>query len=219
MYEAALLDQSRAAELVEHAAECPACGALLADMHTGSQIESDIGPLLKSGTESWKQDMLRRIAGTAAATKPIEIRARSFPVNRSWLAVAATMVLLVSGGAWWFYRTQSPEEAQRLLARAYSKERPFDLRIPGTSPGPVRAQRGAALTEPAELAEARSLIASHLRRDADSPEWRQAFALAELLERRYDSAITLLEGQPESQTGKPEVLGLLGIAYLERATP
>lgn len=214
MYEAGLLPEARSLELLEHASDCDSCGVLVTDMHTETQPERDVPLMLKSGTAAWKREMLRQIG---EKTREGGGGSGRFRFRKSWLAAAAVVVAIVSGGAWWLYRENSPEAAFRLLAEAYTKQRPFELRIPGAAPGPLRVQRGGSVSPTVELAEAQSLIARKLESQPESAGWLWAGARADLLEWRYSVAIERLRQAQEIEPENPEILGDLGIAYLQRA--
>jgi hypothetical protein len=78
MYTAGLLPEARAGELMAHAAECAACGGLLADL-AGAVEETEM-PELKSATEEWKQQMAARLEAKA----PPKGRILRFPGFRKW---------------------------------------------------------------------------------------------------------------------------------------
>jgi len=197
-------------ELLDHAAGCDWCGVLLADAHLEASAGQDSTLMLRSGTKAWKREMLDRI-GEQSGRKPSK--------RSAWIAAAAAIAVVGSGIGWWVYRENSPQAAYRLLAQAYTQQRPFELRIAGASPGPIRAQRGPASEQPLELNDAQSLIARKLKSEPGNAEWRRARALADLLQQHYDVAIETLEEVRQERSGDPDLLGLLGIAYLGRATP
>ena len=213
LYEAGLLPDAEALELLEHSSVCDACGALLADMRADVP-EQDTQPLLRSGTAAWKKDMLRQIA----AQQGDDSRPARSGMRYGWLAAAAAALIAVSAGAaWWIHREDSPDAAFRLLAQSYTERRPFDFRIPGAAPGPIRANRGANPEPTVSLADARSLITRKLRDNPGNADWLRVRARADLLEIRYAEAIDDLRKAQDSDPQNPEILGDLAIAYLERA--
>jgi CHAT domain-containing protein/cytochrome c-type biogenesis protein CcmH/NrfG len=214
LYEAGLLPQSRALELVEHASTCDGCGALLAGLRVGEDPGHDTALLFKSGTSAWKRGMLKQIVRRQREDNQASVRFRLRPI---WAAAAAAAVVMAAGVGWWTYRANSPDEAFRLLAQAYAEQRPFELRFPGASYSPIRVQRGSALAPPVELTDARSLIARKLRSRPESAPWLRALARADLLQWQYASAIENLRKAQEFEPENPEITGDLGIAYLQRA--
>lgn len=210
LFEAGFIQEDRAREIVKHAADCDACGPLLADMRSVGEASDSVGAL-RSSTPAWKQGMAAQMAKSSGKSA----RSGVFSATRAWLAVAASLVLLVGAGIWWWQRINSPEEAYRLLASSYSEHRPFDLRIPGASAAPVTTERGEGSAETVELREAQALIARKLHADPDSGAWLEARARAELLESNYRAAIQDLIHAQDSMPADAGVLGDLGIAYLQ----
>lgn len=73
LYEAGLHSNVKAESMLEHAADCPACGTLLADLRGNGFGGAQAGQgmqdpktivVLRSNTAEWKRDMLARIAQT-----------------------------------------------------------------------------------------------------------------------------------------------------------
>jgi CHAT domain-containing protein len=209
LFEAGLMEENKAISMVQHASECDACGALLSDMKA-EESAADFNLPLRSSTPVWKQEMALRLANSS---RPAVVK--RFPVQPWWIAVAAALLLVAGTSLWFWKRVNSPEEAFRLLARSYSAERPFDLRIPGSSPGPIRSERGWSRRETVELREAEALIERKLRDTPESGPWLQARARAEILESDYRAAIQDLLRAQEAASGDPGILGDLGIAYLQ----
>jgi CHAT domain-containing protein len=233
LYEAGLYPNVKAESMLEHAADCPACGTLLADLR-GSEFggaqagqgtdDSKTMVVLRSNTAEWKRDMLARIAQTLGnEARPSRVRFSlprfslpGFSLPRySWAAAAA--VVAVAAGAWWISSRNTPEAAFRLMAQAYAEQRPFELRIPGADHAPLRAERGAAASPVLPLLDAQRLIASKLEQRPDDADWLRANARAELLQWRYASAIELLRRAEDTEPNNSTILGDLGIAYLQRA--
>jgi CHAT domain-containing protein/Flp pilus assembly protein TadD len=229
MYEAGLCSDVKAGSMLEHAADCPACGTLLADLRGGefggmrdgqSAIEPQKTILLRSNTPEWKRDMLGRIAremGTEAA--PSGVRswlARLSHPGYAWAAAAAAAALVVvASGVWWISSRNTPQAAFSLIAQAYSEQRPFELRIDGAKHAPYEPKRGAAGSPALPLLDAQRLIAD--KQHSGDTAWLRAKARAELLEWHYTAAIDSLREVQETEPDNPNVLGDLSIAYLQRA--
>jgi CHAT domain-containing protein len=213
LFEAKLLSETHSMDLIEHAAGCDACGPLLADLRQQDMADESVPLDLKTGTPQGKQEILRRISKMTAEEKPR--RKLSWP-NPVWLAAAAVLVIAIGSGLWW-YRSNSPDAAFQLLAKAYSEQRPMEFRISGADYQPIRVQRGGNVTPPVSLIEANALIARKLQADPNSSLWLRAKARADLLSLSYSSAIENLRKAQETTPDDPEILGDLGIAYLQRS--
>jgi CHAT domain-containing protein/tetratricopeptide (TPR) repeat protein len=215
LYEARLLPESRASELLEHASTCDACGMLLADMHSDLSPDEHAKMLaLNSGTDAWKDTLLKQIASETKLRNPL---LRYVQFHRSWLAAAAAALVVACTGLWWMYRISSPDTAFRLLSKSYSEQRPFELRIAGATHSELHGQRGATLVPTVELAEAESLIARKLREQPNDVVWLRARARAALLQWKYAEAIDSLRKAQDLRSDNSDILGDLAIAYLQRA--
>jgi CHAT domain-containing protein len=225
VYEAGLCSASQARIMLEHAADCPACGTLLADLHVGElggTGEQNSEPLriqqaLRSNTLAWKREMLDRIAHDMGERPKRRLRLQlpriSFAMY-GWAAAAAAVVV-VGLGVWWNTSRNTPEAAFRLIAEAYTEQRPFELRIDGAGYAAYEPKRGAAASPTLPLLEAQRLIAQ--KEHSGNTAWLRAKARAELLEWHYGAAIDALREVQETEPDNPMVLGDLGIAYLQRA--
>jgi len=134
--------------------------------------------------------------------------------RRIWrmAALAAGVAIAAIGGGLWLAQRNAPE---RLLAAAYTEERPFDLRLPSEGYGPVRQQRAgavSALDRPRALAKAEVEIQG-------LPETPRKLALrgrAELLEGQFQNAIESLSRAQEAEPDNAGLLADLACAYLLR---
>ena len=217
LYEAGLLPDTRALELTEHASTCDACGYLLADLRQDaaglSQPESAIE--LESGTDRWKQQLLARIA------EPIQVRAsRRFQLawfrapwlQPAWIGATAVFAVVVLG-IWWIRDSRSPAAAIGQLARAYSQERPFEMRIPEAAHrsfvrGVVPAGSLQGITDQ---------IGGKLEEQPNNVAWLRAHALADLLQGNHRHALEDLRMAQNVEPDNPDIWGDFGIAYLARA--
>jgi tetratricopeptide (TPR) repeat protein len=164
---------------------------------------------LKSSTPEWRA----RMAGQMVAPSP---RGRLIPMRITpWMAKAAA-VLVAVGAGWFGWNGWVANDPARLIAEAYTQQRPFEFRIAGAANAPVRVERGAAdsrFKRPQVLIEAESKIARKLENDPASARWLELRARAELLARDPDAAIAPLERALAQKPGDPDLLAELGIAY------
>jgi CHAT domain-containing protein/cytochrome c-type biogenesis protein CcmH/NrfG len=200
-------------ELLSHASECDACGALVADLRKEAPAEAGTPG---AAPEAWRQAMATRMAKAA--------RVRSMPRPKRpfanpWLRLAAGVALMaIAAGGWWIYRMRSVAPVFTALAQSYSENRPFEFRLSGAAYGPLRVTRGRNAPPPVELLEAQARIARHLLMNPADPAWLRAEARADLLEGEYATAIEELRHAQETAGSAPELLGDLAIAYLQRAS-
>ena len=214
-WQAGQLSEVRAMELILHAADCEACGALVADLRAEDAASAPEVP-----PAEWREQMAARLA--RAGSVPAGVRpavARQRPIQRAWLPLAAALVLAALGGTgWWAVRQRSAAPVLASLARTYSEERPFPARFSGAAYGPLRVTRGGTPARPPELLEAEARATRELRAHPDDPGWLRAIARADLLQGDYAQAIAELRHAQELAGNSAEVLGDLAIAYLERGT-
>src|SRR5215471_9074826 len=152
-------EPGRRDELLEHASSCDSCGALLHALVEDFSPERENAPLemLASSRAAWQLDMSRRMAGAAS-------RGRVIPMSiRPWMARAAAVVL-AAGAGWMAWDRWSANDPERLIAQAYTQQRPFEFRIGSAANAPVRVERGRA-NRPAALIEAEAAIAGKLQSD------------------------------------------------------
>jgi tetratricopeptide (TPR) repeat protein len=138
------------------------------------------------------------------------------------LAAAAVILLSLFAGVRWVWLQRQPP--LDLLAKAYTKRRTFDLRIPGATFGPLRVERGSVTgaDRPAELSESEAMIRRHLDSRTPDAEWLHAKGRADLLEGRFDDAIQTLRLSLDreasaNERSSAETLVDLATAYHERA--
>ena len=218
-YEAGLQSEEAAAAILGHVAECPDCAGLLADLcsegshRASSNGSADLGATmaLPSSTRKWKRKLLGRIA------QELDQNVKQPGIGRWWPAAAAACVVGIAGGVWWTSFRNTPEAALSLIAQAYTEQRPFELRIPGAAHSPLRVTRGALDSPGVSLLDARRRIAERLQQQPASTLWLRAKARADLLQWNYAATIEALRRAQETEPDNPDILGDLGIAYLQRA--
>ena len=208
-----MVPAERANELVAHACECDACGAALhavmEDFSTDlTEAEAKELESLECSTPEWQHNVARRMAEVSRG-RPVSIR--------PWLAAAAA--LLAAGTGWLGWNQWVSSDPARLIASAYTEQRPFEYRVPGAAYAPVRQQRGgtSSFQRPQALNDAISKIGGALKRDPDSMKWMELSARAEMLERNPEEAIAELQRALERNPGDADLLADLGAAYALRA--
>ncbi len=136
----------------------------------------------------------------------------------SWwpkLAFAGAGLAVLAVAAWFAWpKNRKPDDVNQLLAQAYTKQRPFELRMPGADYGQSKNERGGGQGKrdlPPEFHLAESIIETELVKHREDPVWLQAQARAHLLEWKYIKAEEELD---DALMQKPDAPGLL----LDRAT-
>ena len=215
---AGLLEGQRSDDLLAHASRCDACGAMLNAVTEDfsqemtaeeSQVLQDLG----SVSPEWHRRMARKMSEASGRGRVVQMR------FWRWVAGAAG-VILMAGAGWWAWGRWGADDPARLIAKAYTQQRPFELRIPDAENAPVRVQRGgggSVFGRPAALSEAEARIALELERDPENVKWLSLRARAELLDRDPDAAITTLQRALERKPDDPDLLADLGMAYALRA--
>ena len=237
---AGVLPESRTAEAFEHSIDCDACGLLLRQAvqdFAEEATEQDITELsaLPSAQVEGQRSLAQRLSATQSD------RGRSADAGTrvgrwfrgmadrfarqlrdgfryAWAYTAAALVLLI---AWaWIVQKQREPSIDQLIARAYTQQRPFEMRIAGAAYGPIRQERSgerSAFAEPAGLLRAKYLIKERLAARPDDEAMLAASGRVELLEGHYEEAIRtfgrLLDTHPDS----PALLTDLATAYFQRA--
>ncbi len=205
---------SRSPQYIQHATDCDSCATLLknavSDLHdeTSTSEASQIADL-ESAQPGWQRRLARRIAGTITPdTEPVSWWSR-WRMRRFALAAAALAVVVIVA-----QQTQL-QMAEELLARAYTAERPMELRMSGASPAKLSNKRGqeeSRLDRPPSLLLAEALIALQGSRSSD-PRWLQAKGRADLLDGKYDAARESLNRALQLSPKSPGILIDLATAY------
>jgi len=206
--------ERRTKELLAHSVGCDACGAVLRAVMDDfsmdlTEAESSLLVSLESSKPEWQRKMAKRMADIAGE-RPVH--------NRNWLPAAAAALLAVGGG-WLSWTQWIANDPARLIATAYTQQRPFEYRIPDAAHAAVRRERSAetAFQRPAALIHAEATIARELEKHPDDAKWLDLRARAEILGRDPETAISALLRALER---KPDDSGLaadLGMAYALRA--
>ena len=212
---AGLLEGPRREELLAHASTCDGCGAALravVEDFTGDMTEAESQTLesLPSSQPEWQRGVARKMAAVSG-------RGAGY-YARTWLTRAATVIVAVGAGwlAWVQWMVKDPAQ---LMAEAYTRQRPFEFRIPGAAYAPVRVEKGGRSTaqRPPALLEAEARIIRELDKDPDNVKWLGLRARAEMLAWDPETAIATLLRALERKPDDPDLLADVGMAYALRA--
>jgi len=212
---AGLADATSSDALLAHASGCDACGALLHALTEDfspetTEAESRELSALSSAQPAWQRQMAHRMAQAPGRGRVIPM-----PV-RTWLARAAAFIVAVGAG-WFGWEQWMAVAPARLIAEAYTQQRPFEFRIPGADQAAVRPQSRGSVQRSAALLEAQAKIARELEKNPDSVKWLELRARAEMLGWDPEAAIATLQRALARKPGDAELMADLGMAYALRA--
>lgn len=209
---------------LEHAAECRDCSGLLAQCIAAlapepSAEEQALLNTLPSASIEGQQSLARALAQSSRGAEP-EPQPRAMRRTRNplfiFLAWGAVAVCALVIGA--FLLLRPPSDAA-LLAEAYNQQRPSELRLAGTEPGPVLSPtRGSATA-----AESTGLLRLKLRANDDlekqpnDPRTRQMLGRIALVEHNGDAARSNFEVAASLNPNLPGITADLASAYFELA--
>ena len=185
-------------QILEHAATCDFCGAILKDLSMAGE--------LRTGSTKWQRGFARELSG--------QTRRQWSP---AWTGIAATLVVAASGLFWWSSEHNSRPEA--LLARAFTESRPFEYRMPDAGYAVEDTRRGGGASnfdKPSELLRAEEEIRRGLAARPGDAQMLVLKGLAELEERDYESAIDTLTHASDLAAPDARALTALGCAYSMR---
>jgi tetratricopeptide (TPR) repeat protein len=215
---AGTLAPEQAENLLGHAADCPACGDVLAwNLNTlqGDPSEEEAAAIAELAAS--RTDWQKRLAWKLAAS-PLRKRPVSLPQKWVWMGMtAAAVLLLATGVVLWQQKMHSPD---RELALAYEQSRTLELRVPGASFATLNSAshtRGVRTSRvPAPLLEAQAKLARKLEAAPQNARWQELQARADILEERYDSAIDVLDRLLSQGPMTSELLTDAATAYFQR---
>jgi hypothetical protein len=231
---AGLRPPTDATMLLQHAMNCDFCGRLLKSAakdfspEISAEEQRTIRELASAGSvwqSNLAQEMARMSSASARETPAVRSqRTASFARWMRWVVPLGAAAALAVGAKVYLERSQpSLISTNQLIARAFSEQRPIDLRFPGASYAPARQERGVSapsrsrLDEPAELLEAETQIQRGLAKHPDDPGWLQAKARANLFEGNYQEAIEELRRAEGARQDDLSLKVDLATAYYERA--
>lgn len=195
---------------LDHASWCEACALRLREAIEVFQPE-----------EAAQSERIQPIPVALPESKPMPEPARPRP-SRAWIpwAIAASLVASAGLGYYaWFGRATADPLAQ--LAVAYSKERTFELRIPGAAHGRYDATRsgggGSLANRPEEWIAVAGRVRSQLAAQPRDPLWLHAQGRLALLDHRPDEAIAALLVARDFGAAHDDVAVDLATAYYQRA--
>jgi CHAT domain-containing protein len=210
----------KAEELLSHAADCDACGNLLAislgalDVNPSAEELAAISEL--TSRTDWQGKLARELAATKARKPSIFLDVRRSVWGMGALGIAAAL-LIAAGAVLWQRQNHTPE---RQLAMAYEQSRTLELRVPDagystlTSGDHTRGE--AADHEPPPLLDARARLTRELQKSPQDAHWLELQARADVLEERYDSAIDVLDRLIAQGPVTAELLTDAASAYYQR---
>jgi CHAT domain-containing protein len=224
---AGLVPETKARELMSHAAQCDHCGPLLrraADTLSDETTPEEESVLAGLGSvqPDWQRNLAGRLSRTAQGISPTRSRAAWWKGVLLWprpaLIAGALAVVTIAG--WLGLNVFRIPSTETLLAQAYTEHRTLELRISGAKYGPMRVQRntgGSNLDRSSSLLKAEALIGEKLKKSPSDPAWLQLKARADLLDDNYESAIKSLDQALDIEPDSPKLLTDLASAYFERA--
>jgi tetratricopeptide (TPR) repeat protein len=225
------------AGMVQHAAACDHCGPLL-QAYT-EDFSDDFSPEQRSGLQQlgsaspeWRRQTAMQMLRTASATrdsgnnpnaadhakesgiaKIALLLPRGFLFSRwALIPASATACALVAFAIFYFLR-DTPEEAEKLLARAYTEQRTMEVRWPGAAHGTYSALRGSTTAPPPiPLMKAENMLEGHSAENPQDSGWNRAIAEKEIALGNPARAIAILEAARSGSASMPLLLDL-AIAY------
>ncbi len=205
-------------EYLQHATSCDHCGNLLSK--AVSDLNDEPTPAetkeiaaLESARPKWQRRLAQRIAGTLtpdSGSVPWWSRPR---VRRFALAAAGLVVAVIA------VQQLQIQITEKLLARAYSDERPIELRMAGAKHAKFTAERGSKdslMDRPPALLMAEALLSVKMGSRSSDPRWLHAKAKADLLDGKYEAARDSLTRALQLSPKSPEILIDLATAYSQK---
>lgn len=189
------LPEDESEKLLAHAAMCANCLQRLRQsremISAEASAEDSVDPKdFESSSPNWQRKFAARLADTPRKSAALKVPAIVWGLAAG---LAATLLVAFAFNSW-YARRDTPE---RLLARAYTQARTFDLRIDGAHYAPIVAPSPlgseAAAGQSAPLRSARAMLARRLLKNPTDPHLLHLEARSDLLAGRYDAAIGTLD--------------------------
>ena len=205
-------------EHLQHATSCDYCGNLLSEAVSDLNDEPTLAEVkeiaaLESSRPKWQRRLAQRITGTLppdSGTVPWWSR----PMVRRFALVAAGLAVAVIA-----VQQLQLQIAEKLLARAYSDERPIELRMAGAKHAKFTAERGpkdSLMNRPPALLMAEAMLSVQMASRSSDPRWLHAKARADLLDGKYEAARESLTRALQLSPKSPEILIDLATAYSQK---
>ncbi|MBZ5524551.1 MAG: hypothetical protein LAP21_20115 [Acidobacteriia bacterium] len=215
---------------IQHAATCDQCGQKLKAatrifQDSLSPAEERLLDSLPSSGAEHRRKFAEESAQAAdqttpqALNSPVETkRQRSFWKPLSFVltasAAAATVVFV-------FVIQRNPAlEVERLLATAYTENRRIPMRIPyakhAGSPETRSGHNGSLVNTPVAALQAAGKISSELKSHPNDPEWLVLEARLDLLDWRYQAALSAL-AKIQDEADSTEILLTRALALFEQS--
>jgi CHAT domain-containing protein/tetratricopeptide (TPR) repeat protein len=211
-------DPESTARYVHHATGCGLCGVLLKEAVYDLTEETTAAERkqiteLESARPGWQRRLARRIAGTTSADGGFVPWWSRWRLPRLALVAAGLAVVAIAA-----QRFQL-QIAEKLLARAYSDERPLELRMAGARHAEFKVERGAKeslMDRPASLIVAEALLSVQMGSHSSDSRWLHAKARADLLDGKYEAARESLTRALQLSPKSPDILIDLATAYSQK---
>lgn len=208
------IPDSEASGLTAHAARCGYCSRrlreTLQDMEAELALDDAVIAALPSSGAAGMAQQTQRLLGASKQGR------HAWSARHPIIWLVAASIAAVGVTAVCFFMGPTPDSANRLLARAYEAQRTLDLRFPGAAYSPLRQERGGLSARSEPLVEASAMVLRALNQHPADPRWLQASGRLELLEWRYNEAITDLSQAAAIRPNDPAAMADLAGAYFER---
>lgn len=225
---AGLTPPDQATQLIQHAAQCDHCGHILS-MYTEdfsddlSAEDQALLAQLKSASPKWQKKLVRDLqsAGACAGTALPSHSRFKLPWFR-WLLVPATAAACAAIAFFvWYSQLETPQKVEKLLAQAYTEQRTMEMRIPYAAHADFKQVRSgetaSLLSSPEALRKAADSIAARLKKNPDDPQWLILSARLDLLDWRYQSALSTLNKIDDRLEDSHEFRMTRSLALYEKA--
>jgi CHAT domain-containing protein len=205
---------------LKHAAECRDCGSLLAQANASlglepSLEEQSILDRLETSSPVGQQRLAKLLhLQTESGKQPTPRRSWDlFAPIFAWGAAAACVLAIAA-----FLLLRQPSDAT-LLAEAYDQQRPSQLRLPGTEPGPLASPtRGSAPTpDSSQLLRLKLRAQQSFEQHPNDPHVRQTLGRIALVEHDAETARRNFEMAQALNPNLPRLNFDLASAYFELA--
>lgn len=218
---AGVYPEDKALAVLQHASLCPRCGRILREYSEDfsddfTDADKQVLAKLKSGSPDWQKKLMDGLlTATEKSAKPLKPKALPWRWIMAPVALAGCATI---GFVVWNQQRDTPEKAEKLLARAYADQRTIEMRIPGGEWGQVQVTRGSETpTKPEALLEAQLIIARNQAADPNNGEWLRSKGEAELLDGQPDQALATLTRALEIQPDSVTLMEDISIADLQVA--